>query len=213
MGWYTSAKSEPKVDISSDSHEESRIKASFAEKLNMSWYRQAKTEPKKPLVKTAQGRFTFDRDKSRFQDEWGFDLGDYQRWVVDTFRIESFMTKLNDRNVISLHVYNWHVGTMRYQEFWKFGADEEEECKKVYKQVIETCKEVIDELTGPKNEDQPKTIVVSKLRAKVWEIARDRLPRTNIPHINYYYDKAKPEEDWRSSIYGNRYPDKPTTGF
>jgi len=179
----------------------------------MSWYRQAKTEPKKSLIKTAQGRFTFDRDKSRFQDEWSFDMGDYQRWVIDTFRIETFMTKLNDRNVISLHVYNWHNGSMRYQEFWKYAANEEDKCKESYKKIIEVCKGVIDELTSPGHEDQPNNIVVSMLRARVWEIDRDRLPRTNIPHINYYYDKAQPVEDWRNSIYGNRYPAKPTTGF
>jgi len=182
----------------------------------MSWYRQAKskTEEKNPLIKEAQSsRFNFDKEKSRFQDEWSFDMGDYQRFVVDTFRLEVFMTKLKDRNMVSLHVYNWHVGTMRYQEFWKYASDEEAECKKTFKKVIEVCKEVIDEMTSPENEDQPNSIVVSKLRARVWEIDRAHLPKTNIPHINYYYEKAKPEEDWRSSIYGNRYPANPTSGF
>jgi len=166
----------------------------------MTWYKKAKIG--KNLTKTA----------SISQDSWSYDLGDFQRWVVDSFSIEVFKTGLSDSNTISVNIYNRYVGTMVYQEFWKYGLNEKSKQAKTYKSIIKTCEEVSEYLMLPENESQPKNMLTPMLRAKLWEIDREHMPQSNIPHINYYRDKVTPVSDWRSSIYGTRYPEAPTTG-
>ena len=59
----------------------------------------------------------------------------------------------------------------------------------------------------------PNCMMFATMRKAFWNIDRENLAKTNIPHINYARQKADYEGDWRSSIYGNRYPTGATSGF
>lgn len=149
------------------------------------------------------------------QDSWGYDFGDYQRWIIDGYEVKVFMTSMPRQNTVSMQVYNWNNGTMRFQQFWRYGGSSENEthCRKTYNKVIEACKEVIDLFTEGENEQAPNVLIVSYLRKRTLEIDREAIARSNVPHINYALDKAEYGEDWRSNIYGNRYPTTATDGF
>lgn len=140
------------------------------------------------------------------QETYQQDFYDYQRWVVDAYEIKSALTETKKFISISLMIYNWHNGIMRYQEFWKYPLSEKDRAKKTYDKIIEKIKETFTMFTEGIEESAPNSLVVSQLRAKVWGIDQERLARTNIPSVNYYHQYVTPEADWRQSIYGNRYP-------
>lgn len=149
------------------------------------------------------------------QDRWEYDFGDYQRWVIDGYEVKVFITETDRQNTISMQVYNWNNGSMRFQQFWRYGgtAQDVSRCKEIYGKVIDACKEVVDLFTEGENEQAPNVLIVSYLRKRTLEIDREALAKTNIPHINYALDKAEYGEDWRSNLYGNRYPTTATEGF
>ena len=146
------------------------------------------------------------------QDRWEYDFGDYQRWVIDGYEVKVFMTSLERQNTVSMQVYNWNNGSMRFQQFWRYSGSESARCKEMFNKVVETCKEVVDLFTEGENEQAPNVLIVSFLRKRTLELDRAALAKTNIPHINYALDKAEYGEDWRSNLYGTRYP-ATTEGF
>lgn len=149
------------------------------------------------------------------QDRWEYDFGDYQRWVIDGYEVKVFITSMDRQNTVSMQIYNWNNGSMRFQQFWKYdgGSEGYAKCKKMYERVISSCKEVVDLFTNGENEEAPNVLIVSYLRKRTLELDRDALAKTNIPSINYALEKADYGEDWRSNLYGNRYPTNATRGF
>lgn len=148
------------------------------------------------------------------QKSWEYNFGDYQRWVIDGYEVKVFLTDVKDsKHTISMQIYNWNNGTMRFQQFWRYDADEGEKAEIAYEKIVDACKEVVDEFTNGENEEAPNVLIVSYLRKRTLEIDRDHIARTNIPSINYALDKAEYGEDWRSNLYGNRYPTGQTSGF
>lgn len=153
-------------------------------------------------------------DKKAFrQESWEHEFFDYQRWVIDGYSVKVGITESDRQNTIAMQIYNWNNGAMRFQQFWKYKADENKECRETYKKIVDKCKEVMDLFTKGENEEAPNVLIISYLRKGTLDIARDRIARTSIPHINYALDKNEYGEDWRSNIYGDRYPTGETTGF
>jgi hypothetical protein len=147
------------------------------------------------------------------QDSWEYNFGDYQRWVVDGYEVKVFMTSMPRQHTVSMQVYNWNNGSMRFQQFWRYDGDAKSECKDMYDKVVTACKEVVDIFTNGEGEQAPNVLIVSYLRKRTLELDRNAVAKTNIPHINYALDKAEYGEDWRQNLYGNRYPTGDTTGF
>ena len=169
----------------------------------MNWYASLKTQTP-GLVKTAQ---TFS------QERWEADVGDYQRWVVDTFSCALFLTKTANMITISLNVWNWHNSTMMFQDFWKYSLKDESKSRTSYQKMKKSGQDIIREYTDGAMYQSPNCMIFAAMRKAFWNIDRENLAKTNIPHINYARQKADYEEDWRSSIYGNRYPTGATSGF
>lgn len=142
-----------------------------------------------------------------------FTTGDYQRWVIDTYETRLYLTKTAKMISISLNVWNWHQSAMVFQDFWKFELGQEKEARSSFKKMIEASKQVMQKFTKGTDADTPNSMLFAALRKVCWEVDRKNLAKTNIPHINYARQKATYVDDWRSSIYGNRYPTGETSGF
>lgn len=147
------------------------------------------------------------------QTEHGYYLGDHQRWVLDTYEVRLFLTKTKEKISISLNVFHYHLGMMMFQDFWKYGLDEEAKAKSSFSKMKAKADEIKDLFTSGDDFNSPNLNIANHLRTEFWEIDREHLAKSNIPHINYSRQKATYEKDWRSSIYGNRYPTGETSGF
>jgi hypothetical protein len=169
----------------------------------MSWYKKAQVGPIESTLKIPD----FD------QKVWSFTTGDYQRWVIDTYETRLYLTKTAKMVVISLNIWNWHNSTMVFQDFWKFKVSEETKAKTVFANMIKAAQTVLEKFMGGENSDTPNNLLFPSLRTACWNVNRDNLAKTNIPHINYARQKGNYESDWRKSLYGNRYPTGETSGF
>lgn len=149
------------------------------------------------------------------QDEWSHYFGDYQRWVIDAYEVRLFKTATDKQITISLNVWSGHVGEMTFQEFWKYDVNQSSKANSAYSEMKKIAQEVVDNFTKGENFEAPSHLIASTLRTKLWDVDREALvkARSNIPFINYARQKATYEADWRSSLYGNRYPTGDSSGF
>ncbi len=154
-------------------------------------------------------------DYPNFKQEqvtWSF--GDYKRWVIDAYEISCRYTKTRELIVLTLNAWNWHNGIMVCEEFWKYGTDEESVARSDFDKLKHVVAETHKKFTDGDFEEAPNSIITRYLIVNTWDaIDRSRLAKTNIPHINYARQKAEYSTDWRSSIYGTRYPNNESTGF
>lgn len=160
----------------------------------MAWYKKAN---KKQIPN--------EKVESKIQDQWIAHIGDTQKWPTDSYDCIVCITETNYKITISVTIQTVHTGTVMYQLFWKYGLDEKSRAKKTYKEVIEKISNIISEITL---EEMPSCLFEGMTRTDCSLIDSEKIAKTTVPHINWS-QKIKYERDWRSSLYGNRYP-KPT---
>lgn len=165
----------------------------------MAWYKQASTNK---IINT--------EISSRLQEEWMASMGDFQRAPTDAYQCYVHLSETNYKITVCVSIMTIHTGTMMLQMFWKYGLNEKAAAKKTYEQIKKQVATVIEEISKT---ESPSSLFESMVRVDCSKIASDKIARTNIPHINWSQE-VKYERDWRSSIYGNRYPHpNETNGF
>lgn len=147
------------------------------------------------------------------QEKWEYGFGDYQRWIIDAYEVKVHLTEVPKKFAVSLTVSNLHDAGIVYQQFWKYSKSDGSRARSTFDSVVKVAKEVVDIFTKGDDEQAPNNLIASHLRTLTWDIDRDGLAKTNIPTINYAIDKGEYESDWRSQIYGKRYPTGQTDGY
>lgn len=167
----------------------------------MNWYRKACRQGR--VVKTAFahpiGQIVRDDGQEGFIDYFG----DIQRYAMDAYTISVFKTATDKKISVSITLMMNQVGTIMWQQFWKYDLKDEAKAKKTFGQVKGAAERVFSQFR--KNEI-PNVTMWCYLRDEVRDIDPENDGKSNIPHINWSR-KVRYEKDWRSQIYGNRYPD------
>lgn len=148
-------------------------------------------------------------DRNDTQDGWMTDLGDVQRYSFDPYQVRVYITKLTERDEVTVSATLHHVwsGGIVFQEFWRYKETELSKAKKGYEKVCKICEAVIEEFrTG----QTPNNLIQPHLREELRYIHIENKPTTRIPHVDWARQQPG-VQDWRNSIYGNRYPK--TDGF
>jgi len=157
----------------------------------MTWYKQASAD-----------KIINNEMSSRLQEEWMASMGDFQRAPTDAYQCYVHLSETNYKITVCASIMTVHSGTMMLQMFWKYGLNEKSAAKKTYEQIKKQVATIIEDITKT---ESPSSLFESMVRVDCSKIATDKIARTNIPHINWSQN-VKYERDWRSSIYGNRYP-------
>lgn len=158
----------------------------------MSWYKQASKKDPAPVFETS----------GKLQDMWQIELGDYQRWVVDAYTASAYLTETKYKIVVSVTVNKQHLGTIMFQMFWKYELGQLDKARKTFAKVKEIVAKVFGELS---DDEAPSSLYESMLRHDCAKIDPDAIAPTTHSMINHA-QKYVYERDWRTSIYGNRYP-------
>lgn len=138
----------------------------------------------------------------KHQTEDSLELGNFQRYICDSYTIRIFLTQTNNKYAVSLITNHTYLGTAGWSIFWTFTLDQGKKAQKLFKKVSEIARKTTEEFI---REEKPTVLLHATLRQKFKHLKRRDVVRTNIPTINYSYD-LNYETDWRKSIYGPRYP-------
>jgi len=161
------------------------------------------------VAETAEQKFTSSNKITKTasydfknQQEMEDSLGDFQRYIFDAYNTKVYLTKTKKKISVSCLVTNSYVGTIILNSYWDFDKDKENEAKKVFGKVKKIVKDTMADYV---DNEKPTSMYYASLRKGFQKINNRDIAKTNIPWINYSYD-IDYEDDWRSTIYGNRYP-------
>jgi len=130
------------------------------------------------------------------------EFGDIMRYTMDSHDINVAMNKTDEEIIVSLTMGSSYVGTYILDCFWSFTFGEESKAKTLYGEISNTIKPILKRFV---KERIPTSLLCPFIRKAVVSLNKSDYIKTNIPIINYSYDLPL-EEDWRETIYGQRYP-------
>lgn len=137
------------------------------------------------------------------QEGWTDEFGDVQRYVLDAYAGSVYITKTSKKITVSVTVTHNQFGHIMWQHFWAYPVDQSAKAKNTYKLVKQAVHEVFEEF---RLDETPNNLLHSVLREAVRGIDQEANPPTRIPFVDWArYEKG--QADWRSSIYGTRYPE------
>lgn len=129
---------------------------------------------------------------------------DVQRYVMDSYMSKVALSQTNDKLTVSITVAHGFLGTITWDEYWYYNLDEMDQAQKTYKAVNKILKDTMEQFV---DEEIPTPMFWAFLKKKTDDVDPDGRQRINIPVLNYarqYSDLHNP--DWRSNLYGTRYP-------
>lgn len=130
-------------------------------------------------------------------------IHDVDRVISDDIAVNIALQENIERHSIGLYVTNWKVGVSGYQEYWHYKPSEKKKARATHEQIIEILTQLIDDV---EYRIVPHTLVKPFLRARLDNVDKEHKERSNITHYNWFLTDVEKAEDWRQTIYGNRYP-------
>ena len=142
--------------------------------------------------------------KSGYQSGWTDTLGDVQRYSYDAYCGRVYITNLANKKItVSVQLNHLQEGTCMWQDFWRYEVAEESKARNTFNMVKKAVGKVFDDF---KTNDIPNPMLHTYMREAVRNIDIQHKPTSRIPWVDWARSKSC-VEDWRKSIYGNRYPE------
>ena len=142
-----------------------------------------------------------------------FHVFDIQRYVFDSYAVKTALSKTDSFISISITTNHAFLGTITWDQYWFYELDEMKKAKASYKQINQVVKDTMTKFVDAGG-DLPTPMFWAYLKKGCDDIDNESTIRSNIPYVNYanqYRHLSNP--DWRSNIYGNRYPKHKEVSF
>lgn len=168
----------------------------------MTWFKSAQQKNgDSNLLKTIESQIK-DMAVSKHQEGHSFTLYDVQRYIIDSYAVRLALSETPIDIKVSVMINHNFLGSVAWSEYWSFEKDEKSTAKKFYKEIAQEVEKINDEFIV---ERKPTSIYAPTLRSRLEKMYKKDRTHTNIPVVNYSHD-LETEPDWRSNIYGTRYP-------
>ena len=140
------------------------------------------------------------------QDANFFTVFDIQRYVFDSYSVKTALSQTDKKISVSIAANHAFLGTITWDQYWFYDLDDIDKAKETYKKVNQVVSDVSTKFVEA-NGDLPTPMFWGYLKKECDQIDNEATIRYNIPSINYANQyRHLMEPDWRSNIYGTRYP-------
>lgn len=174
--------------------------------LNKEWFKKKGAQKKQGgrdfwhycYIKNAQQERAYTQHTTQ-------EIYDVDRYLTDDYAIHLSLqeqTKL-DMWSIGVYVVNKKLGISGYQEYWHYPSSEKEVAKRTYNKINRIVKEVCEDMEV---QVLPMSLLKPQLRVALNKVDVEHKERSGVHNYNYYATEVDTEGDWRSTIYGQRYP-------
>lgn len=148
--------------------------------------------------------------KKPFQDGDRHYMGDVQRYLYDPYSVSIYITQVEQKSIhVSLTVSHLSIGTQVWQDFWRYKLEEESIARKTFEELHKICDEVYQEFL---TNSIPNNLLFNYIRKGCENLDKEHRPKSRILAVQAARDISY-EKDWRSNIYGKRYPMNETDGY
>lgn len=140
-------------------------------------------------------------------DDYAFhaDIAEQDRYTTDRMECDVWLKGSRWGYTVSVLLTHTQTGLASMPAYWKYGNNEKAAAQRSFRE----CKSLVqDFLREYEQELYPFALVSPKIRGVFQFHDTDHRDTTFIPLVNYSTN-IKRETDWRQTIYGNRYPEKP----
>jgi len=170
----------------------------------MNWY---KSKVSKGIVKIASHlKMAADVDNLSpdNQNASQLDIFDIQRYVMDSYTIKVAISSTSKKISVSIQTNHGFLGSIVWAEYWYYDLDEYKKAKNTYDKLNEIVQRVTHRFV---DEEIPTPLLWPFIKKESDTIDPKGAYRSNIPCVNYSDDYSNlMSPDWRSNIYGTRYP-------
>ena len=152
---------------------------------------------------TSGGHGFNDSAESDFQFGHTANLYDVQRYKLDGYVVKIALSETKHKNVLGIIVTHGSLGSITWTRYWYYDKNELGTAKNDLKKV---CGIIQDNLNDFVKNETPSSLFWPHIREATADMAPEKLMHTNIPYFNYSRD-LRYNPDWRTNIYGTRYPE------
>jgi len=162
--------------------------------------RNASTRWKQKLTKIAADKEEF---RPYYKDEFQFEIADVDRYATDKYFANLVLQETKNLYSIGFQMYNYQVGITGSVQYWHYELNELDRAKKAFKDIKSA---LIKTMSDIEYNRPPMAVITPMIRSALQNIDIGRKERSGNYFHNWFEELAK-EPDWRTTIYGNRYPE------
>ncbi len=143
------------------------------------------------------------KDYSKYyKRDFTIEIADRNRYETDRSDITLAMRENEEGYSISCMVYASHVGVAAYVQYWHYKEDEFEQAIKTFNRVKRVSAKMGHEVD---HAHIPMSVIIPMFRSGLQDIDIGHRERSGVYNFNQSLEVAT-ESDWRTTIYGPRYP-------
>lgn len=137
-----------------------------------------------------------------YSDDIDMTISDVDRYTSDKYWISIQILESVQRWSVGLNMINSHVGICGQGQYWQFDKNEGKQAKATFAEVKNISMKLKDEIeyTRP-----PMAIITPLFRSALRYVDFPHRERSGVYNYNWY-EELEHEADWRTSLYGQRYP-------
>ena len=149
------------------------------------------------FVKYAQKNYS-----KYYKRDFTIEIADRNRYETDKSDINLAIRETEEGYSISCMVYASHVGVAAYVQYWHYKKDEFEKALQTFNRVKKASTRM-----GRESDHThiPMSVIIPMFRSGLQDIDIEHRERSGVYNFNQSLEVAA-EGDWRTTIYGPRYP-------
>ncbi len=161
---------------------------------------------KRGLEKTAMKKTVDDQETDfnipYYKDEFQFEIADVDRYATDKYLANLTLQETDRLYSIGFQMYNYQVGITGAVQYWHYEKNELAEAKKTFKELKKVLAKTMSDIEFHR---PPMAVITPMVRAAFQPVDLGHKERSGNYFYNWFEELPK-ESDWRTTLYGNRYP-------
>lgn len=137
-----------------------------------------------------------------FKDEFQFEIADVDRYATDKYLANLTLQETDKIYSIGFQMYNYQVGITGAVQYWHYDKNEFVEAKRTFKELKKVLAKTMSKIEFHR---PPMAVITPMIRAAFQPIDLRHKERSGNYFYNWFEELPK-EPDWRTTLYGNRYP-------
>ena len=144
-----------------------------------------------------------DFDVPYYKNEFQFEISDVDRYATDKYEANLALQETQNLYSIGFQMYNYQLGVTGAVQYWHYEKNELDRAKRTFNEIKTALKNIMQDIEYHR---PPMAVITPMVRAAIQPIDVERKERSGNYFYNWFEELAK-EPDWRTTIYGNRYPE------
>lgn len=163
----------------------------------MAWYKQAQKESS--YFKQKDKDLMHNLDSQKGIDSTLFDV---KRYNMDSYSIKIAISRTGEKYYVSLQTTHAFLGSVSYSEYWNYNLNEFKKASETYSKLINSIEDISKEFI---EEEKPTSMYWAYIKQMCRGLDTEHQAKKNMTFLDYA-SRYEMEPDWRSNLYGKRYP-------